>query len=60
MSHKYIEDLDKAYISEYDLFLQAFDREHAQKSTSQQKEINKHCTIAQQRDNVSNMSASDI
>lgn len=51
MTHQYIEDLDKAYVSEYDAFLQAFDKKHPVKSASQQKEIAKHQRIAEQRDN---------
>lgn len=51
MSHKYIEDIDKAYVSEYDRFLQAFDREHPNKSASQQQEISKHLYLAERRDN---------
>ncbi len=51
MTHKYIEDLDKAYVSEYDTFLQAFDKKHPLKSLSQQKEIEKNGRIAEKRDN---------
>lgn len=43
-------DIDKAFISPYDLFLSKFDKEH-QKSASQLKEINKHKRIAILRDN---------
>lgn len=52
MAHtSYIEDVDKAYVSEYDHFLRAFDKEHPIKSSSQQAEINKHRRIAEKRDN---------
>lgn len=52
MSNTYIEDLDKAYVSEYDLFLQEFDQKHPQKTASQQQEIKKHRLIAMKRDNA--------
>lgn len=52
MTSKYIEDLDRAYVSEYDTFLQAFDKTHPIKSASQQKEIDKHQRIAEKRDNA--------
>lgn len=44
-------DIDKAYVSEYDKFLQRFDATH-EKSLSQQKEINKHQRIARLRDGI--------
>jgi hypothetical protein len=50
MSHEYIEDLDRTYVSEYDAFLQAFDEKHP-KSASQRKEIEKHQRISEKRDN---------
>ncbi len=53
MSHQYIEDIDKAYVSEYDAFLQAFDKSHPIKSASQRAEIAKHKRIAERRDNPS-------
>lgn len=53
MSHNYIEDIDKAYVSEYDTFLTAFDKEHPIKSLSQQAEIAKHRLLAEKRDNPS-------
>ncbi len=43
------------YISDVDLFLQAFDQDHSL-STSQQAEIKKHRTIAQQRDQANQKS----
>lgn len=43
-------DIDKSYISPYDKFLCDFDKKHS-KSTSQQKEIEKHRRIAALRDN---------
>lgn len=58
MSHEYIEDLDKSYVSEYDIFLQAFDEKNPMKSASQRKEIDKNRRIAQKRDN-SLMSSDD-
>lgn len=51
MSHQYIEDIDKAYVSEYDTFLLAFDNDHPIKSASQQAEIKKHKLLAEKRDN---------
>lgn len=51
MSNHYIEDLDRAYVSEYDRFLQAFDDEHPTRTASQKKEIEKHQHIAEKRDN---------
>lgn len=43
------EDIDKAYVSPYDVFLYTFDATHP-KSASQQKEIKKHQRIAKLRD----------
>lgn len=42
--------IDKAYVSEHDLFLHRFDKEHPQKSKSQLKEIEKHKKIFALRD----------
>ena len=38
------------YVSEIDKFLQTFDRQHPEKSLSQQREIAKHKRIQQLRD----------
>ena len=43
-------DIDKAYVSPIDVFLYGFDATH-EKSESQLKEIKKHQSIAQKRDN---------
>ena len=43
------QDINKAYVSAYDLFLYKFDATHA-KSESQLKEIKKHQRIAKLRD----------
>lgn len=43
-------DLEKSYVSPADQFLQEFDRQHPQKSPSQQREIVKHARIAALRD----------
>lgn len=52
MAHtSYIEDIDKTYVSEYDKFLRAFDKEHPIKSPSQQAEIEKHRRVFEKRDN---------
>jgi len=50
MSHNYIEDLDRAYVSQYDRFLQTFDEQYPKLSESQRKEIEKHRHIANKRD----------
>ena len=42
--------IDKAYISEHDIFLHEFDKKHPTKSQSQMKEIEKHQRISAQRD----------
>lgn len=42
-------DLDKAYVSPYDLMMYTFDATH-EKSASQLKEIQKHQRIATMRD----------
>ena len=47
-SNKIIKD----YVSEIDKFLQTFDRQHPEKSLSQQKEIAKHKRIQQLRDHA--------
>jgi hypothetical protein len=52
-------DIDKAYISEYDIFFAQFDKTH-EKSLSQQKEIQKHKKIAEKRDNVMNQDKKGI
>ncbi|MGQ3892094.1 CBU_0585 family protein [Legionella sp. CNM-4043-24] len=44
-------DIDKSYVSPYDRFMYAFDRDH-EKSESQKKEIKKHERIARLRDNA--------
>lgn len=44
-------EIDKSYVSEYDLFLYEFDKNNPKKSESQQKEIKKHQRIAELRDN---------
>ncbi|KTD68758.1 MULTISPECIES: CBU_0585 family protein [Legionella] len=44
------DDIDKAYVSPYDKFLFEFDATH-DKSASQIKEINKHKSIFEKRDN---------
>jgi hypothetical protein len=52
MAHtSYIEDIDKSYVSEYDIFLRAFDKAHPVKSSSQKAEIMKHQHLAEKRDN---------
>lgn len=43
-------DIDKAYISPYDMLIYEFDATH-KKTESQLKEINKHKRIANLRDN---------
>lgn len=45
-----LKHIDKAYISEDDLFLHRFDKMHPQKSESQIREIEKHERIARLRD----------
>lgn len=42
--------IDKAYVSEHDLFLNQFDKKHPQPSLSQQKEIDKYKKIYALRD----------
>ena len=42
-------EIDKSFVSEYDVFLRQFDATH-EKTASQQKEINKHERIAKLRD----------
>lgn len=42
--------IDKAYISEHDVFLHKFDKAHPERSASQQKEIDKHQKIHALRD----------
>lgn len=42
----------KAYISEIDQFLKAYDQEHPEKSVSQQMEIAQYARIADLRDHV--------
>lgn len=44
------QEIDKAYVSEHDLFLHKFDKDHPAKSKSQQAEINKHKRIYAMRD----------
>lgn len=44
------QEIDKAYVSEHDLFLHQFDKSHPTKSESQQKEIEKHRKIFALRD----------
>ena len=44
-------DIDKAYVSPYDIFLRTFDAEHAP-SASQQHEKAKHEKIFKQRDHA--------
>ncbi len=44
-------DIDKAYVSPYDIFLRTFDAEHAP-SASQQHEKTKHEKIFKQRDHA--------
>lgn len=44
------QSIDKAYISEHDVFLHKFDKENPERSASQQKEINKHQKIHALRD----------
>ena len=44
-------DIDKAYVSPYDIFLFGFDAKH-EKTPSQLKEIKKHERIAKLRDEV--------
>lgn len=46
-------EIDKAFVSEYDKFLRKFDATH-KKSASQMKEIEKHQRIAAMRDNADN------
>lgn len=61
MTSTYKEDIDKNFVSEYDRFLRAFDKEHPQKSASQQQEINKNARIAKKRDNpMAENDATDI
>lgn len=48
-------DIDKAFVSDHDKFLYAFDRDH-EKTASQLKEISKHQRIAQLRDNADSSS----
>lgn len=58
MTHiSFIEDIDKAYVSEYDKFLQAFDKKHPKKSPSQEAEIEKSRRLSEKRDNL--VSSSD-
>jgi hypothetical protein len=42
--------IDKAFVSEYDLFLATFDKKNPEKSASQQKEIDKYRPIFEARD----------
>ncbi len=42
--------IDRAYISEHDVFLHKFDKENPVNSKSQQKEIDKHQKIHSLRD----------
>ncbi len=42
--------LDKSYVSEHDIFLTQFDKDHPDLSLSQLKEIKKHQRIAALRD----------
>ena len=42
--------IDKAYVSEHDIFLHKFDKENPQNSKSQQIEIDKHQKIHALRD----------
>ena len=51
-----IRDINKAYISPYDLFLKEFDKTH-KPSVAQKKEIAKHKRIATLRDNPTPNSA---
>ncbi len=44
-------NINKAYISPYDLFLKEFDKTHSN-SAAQEKEINKHRRIANLRDHA--------
>lgn len=60
MSNTFIEDIDRGYVSEYDAFLQAFDKKHPEKSLSQQKEIEKNQRIAIKRDRVVNSDNTDV
>lgn len=46
-----LKDINKAYVSPYDIFLANFDAQH-KKSASQLKEINKHKRIFYLRDNA--------
>ncbi len=42
--------IDKAYVSEHDVFLHQFDKDNPDRSASQQKEITKHQKIHALRD----------
>lgn len=42
--------IDRAYVSEHDIFLHKFDKEHPAKSISQQNEIAQHQKITSLRD----------
>lgn len=44
--------IDKKYVSPDDQFLKNFDKQHPQRSTSQQREISKHERIAKLRDDA--------
>lgn len=44
--------IDRNYVSEIGQFLQDFDKQHPEKSSSQQKEIDKHKAIFDKRDGV--------
>lgn len=46
------QSIDKAYISEHDIFLHKFDKAHPEKSASQLKEIAKHKKLHALRDGV--------
>tara|TARA_B110000908_G_C9796381_1_gene246629 strand:+ start:182 stop:391 length:210 start_codon:yes stop_codon:yes gene_type:complete len=45
-------EIDKAYVSEHDVFLHQFDKDHPEKSASQEKEIAKHQKLHALRDGV--------
>lgn len=52
--------IDKAYISEHDLMFHEFDKNNPIKSSSQQREIEKHARIASLRDGQSTPKASFV
>lgn len=44
-------NIDKHFVSEYDIYMHDFDKKHARKSESQLREIKKFNRIAELRDN---------